>query len=171
MRHVKTLTIGMLAVAAAMATATVRAESVPGVKNATYSKECGSCHMAYPPALLPARSWQKLMTGLHEHFNENAELPADTAKTISDYLAANAADKVLGEVASKVMRSAGQGTPLRISELEFFKHEHRKLTAAQVQNNLEVKSFSRCQACHTQAEKGSFGEREIKIPGFGSVED
>ena len=40
----------------------------------TYVKECGSCHFPYQPAFLPARSWQKIMGSLKEHFGENAEV-------------------------------------------------------------------------------------------------
>ncbi|MEQ1807816.1 MAG: cytochrome C, partial [Burkholderiaceae bacterium] len=29
-----------------------------------YTEECGSCHSAYPPGLLPVASWQLLMDNL-----------------------------------------------------------------------------------------------------------
>ena len=49
-----------------------RTRDVAAVENPLYQEECGSCHMAYPPGLLPGRSWEKLMTGLADHFGENA---------------------------------------------------------------------------------------------------
>jgi len=47
------------------------------VDNTLYQQECGSCHFAYQPGLLPARSWSTIMQGLDQHFGENAELGAD----------------------------------------------------------------------------------------------
>ena len=42
--------------------------------NATYRDECGSCHVAYPPGLLPAVSWQRLMSDLPRHYGTDASL-------------------------------------------------------------------------------------------------
>ena len=52
-----------------------------------YSDECGSCHYAYPPGLLPSKSWEKLLNekALSEHFGKNATLDKDTLKAIHDY--------------------------------------------------------------------------------------
>ena len=59
---------------------------------ATTLKECGACHMAFPPQLLPARSWKAIMLGLSDHFGENAELAEPTRAEITAYLVAHAAD-------------------------------------------------------------------------------
>ena len=32
--------------------------------NVNWRTECGECHLAYPPAMLPAASWQAVMGGL-----------------------------------------------------------------------------------------------------------
>jgi hypothetical protein len=32
-----------------------------------YKQECAACHLAYPPGLLPARSWSRIMSGLDKH--------------------------------------------------------------------------------------------------------
>ena len=53
-----------------------RSTDVAAIANPVYKEECGSCHMAYPPGLLPARSWTKVMSGLDNHFGDNAELDA-----------------------------------------------------------------------------------------------
>ena len=55
---------------------------VAPVANAKYKEECGSCHFAYQPGLLPARSWEKIMGNLENHFNENAELDQETQSRI-----------------------------------------------------------------------------------------
>lgn len=51
-----------------------------------YKSECSGCHIAYPPALLPAASWRVMMGNLQDHFRENAELDAMTAKQITGFL-------------------------------------------------------------------------------------
>jgi hypothetical protein len=71
--------IGVTA-AALITTGAARAnefERVPPVTHAATLKECGECHMAYQPGLLPAASWNRIMDGLADHFGENASvLPA-----------------------------------------------------------------------------------------------
>ena len=82
-----------------------RGPSVAPVNNALYAQECGACHFAYQPGLLPARSWEQLMGGLDSHFGDNAELlPADR-KAITDYLTANAADRAAEPRAVQIARS------------------------------------------------------------------
>lgn len=146
--------------------------TVAPVNNPQYAAECGSCHMAYPPGLLPARSWQKVMSGLADHFGENAELAPDVAKTLNDYLTSNAADRAMALRSERITRTLQQNqTPLRITELPFFAREHREVPARASTGNPKVKSMSNCNACHTRVAAGSFSEREIRIPGFPSWED
>ena len=83
--------------------------------NAFYNDECGSCHFPYQPGLLPARSWQKMMVGLEDHFGENAELDTVDAQQIADYLVANAADTSNYKRSQGIVRSLGKNdAPLRI---------------------------------------------------------
>jgi len=145
------------------------ATGVAAVSNPVYKAECGDCHMAYPPGLLPARSWQKLMSGLEDHFGDNAELDAKAQKAITDYLVSNSADK--SDYRRSQRFAAGRGTPTRISETAYFQHEHNEIPTRLVKGNKEVISFSNCNACHRKAEQGSFKERDIVIPGFGPWDD
>jgi len=141
-----------------------------GVMPATdkqYTDECGACHFAYPAGLLPARSWEKLLSNLSDHFGENAELGADVAQSLNAYLTKNAADKVRNRLSQGIARSIGRATPLRITETAFFKREHREVPQRLVKDNPKVQSFSRCPVCHTRAAHGSFSENEIDIPGYG----
>ncbi len=62
------------------------------IPDATVTKECGSCHMAFPAEMLPARSWTALMEGLSSHFGENAALDAAKRKEILDWLTAHAGE-------------------------------------------------------------------------------
>lgn len=135
----------------------------------TYAEECSACHLAYPAQLLPARSWRAIMSGLDNHFGENAELGADTAKAITDYLVANAADVNPGRRSRQFLRNiAAADTPLRITETPFFKRKHDEVPERLVKGNPEVGSFSQCQACHGQdAQRGIFDEDTVDIPGHG----
>jgi len=40
-----------------------------------------------------------------------------------------------------------------------------------VTGNPTVKSISQCDACHTDAERGTFNEHDINIPGYGRWDD
>ncbi len=146
-----------------------KAPGVAPVENPGYLEECGSCHFPYQPGLLPARSWIKVMAGLEDHFGENAELPAGDAKILTDYLVKNAADHANYKRSKKIMKTlAPDDAPLRASETPYFIKKHNQLSRKMVQDNPEVMSISRCDACHTKVNKGSFSEREFLIPGFGA---
>jgi hypothetical protein len=137
---------------------------------AALTKECGACHMVFPPSLLPARSWVAVMSGLKEHFGENAALDAATNKQIQDLLTAGAADAAGGN--RHVMRglSANQ-TPLRITELPSWIHEHGKgRVSAAALAKAKAKSPSDCVACHTGAAQGRF-EDEGEGEHEGSSDD
>jgi Dihaem cytochrome c len=64
-----------------------------------------------------------------------------------------------------------QTPPLRITETDYFLGQHYEIPAKMVTENPEVKSFSRCAACHTQADQGSFNEHQVRVPGYGRFED
>lgn len=136
--------------------------------NPVYQEECGSCHMAYPSGLLPSRSWKKMMSDLENHFADNAELDTETHQIISQFLAKNSSDKHTGKLTRSIKPSQ---TPLRISELAYFKHEHNEIPQHMVNTNPEVKSFSQCNVCHAKAEQGSFNEHNVRIPGYGKWDD
>ncbi len=145
---------------------------VPPVKNSLYSEECGSCHFAYPPALLPAASWKKVMASLDDHFGENAELPGDEREALTRYLVEHAAENARNEISRKFLRSLRKGEePVRISRIPYFVKEHDEIPQRMVKENPEVGSFSRCDACHTDAAEGRFDEHAVRIPRFGRWED
>jgi len=119
-----------------------------------YQHECGACHLAYPPGLLPAASWQRLMANLPRHFGTDASLDAATGPAIATWLTANAGTY------KKVREAPPQD---RISHADWFVREHRELGSA-VWQRPAVKSASNCAACHTRAADGRFGEHDIRIP-------
>jgi len=149
-----------------------KSTDVAAIINPVYKEECGSCHMAYPPGLLPARSWEKVMAGLNDHFGDNAELDDVTRNVISEFLLANSADKSGYRSSLKFNRSINSDeAPIRISQTPYFRHEHDEIPDRLVSANPKVKSFSQCNACHTKAEQGSFNEHDIRIPGYGKWDD
>jgi hypothetical protein len=144
---------------------------VAPVNNSFYAKECSACHFAYQPGLMPARSWQKMMANLDNHFGENAELEAEDQKVLTNYLVNNAAESSKYKRSVKIMRSlAKDKTPLSITEIPYMVRKHDKLSPKMVKGNPSVKSLSYCDKCHTRADTGSYSERDIIIPGYGSWE-
>jgi mono/diheme cytochrome c family protein len=119
-----------------------------------YRQECAACHVAYPPALLPAASWQRLMNNLPRHFGTDASLDAATIGKLSAWLAANAG-------ASR--RGREEPPQDRITRAAWFVREHRKVTPA-TWKLPQVKSAANCAACHTQADQGVFNEHDVRIP-------
>jgi len=119
----------------------------------TWKAECGSCHVAYPPALLPAASWRAVMAGLDKHFGTDASLDPATHARITTFLERNAGRE----------RGASATPPLRITETRWFRHEHDEVPSA-VWTSAKVKSASNCAACHTNTEAGAFSEHDVEIP-------
>lgn len=144
---------------------------VQPVTNDRYKQECGDCHMAYPPGLLPSRSWEAIMTTLDDHFAENAELDGETVAELTDYLTRNSSDGADERRAKAFDRSSYGQTPLRISETRYFLKEHDEIPQRLVKDNPKVKSFSNCNKCHADAEQGYFDEDRIDIPGYGRWDD
>lgn len=142
------------------------------VMNETYQQECASCHTAYSPSLLPARSWEKLVAGLGNHFGDNAELMPEQQKAIRQYLVDNAADSAQYRISAKILRTiAPEEAPLRITETRYFVAKHDEVPSRLVEKNPDVGSFSNCSACHKGAEKGYFNEHDVRIPGYGRFDD
>jgi hypothetical protein len=152
------LTRSLLAVAltagslAAQADDDVRRRSVPTL--AAYTQECAACHLAYPPGLLPASSWRRLMVGLDRHFGSDATLDTATVAQLSAWLEANAASGRRGREAPP---------DDRITRADWFVREHREVPAA-VWRHPSVRSAARCEACHTDAARGRFSEHALRVP-------
>ena len=127
------------------------------VRHAPTLKECGSCHMAFQPQMLPRKSWEAVMDGLADHFGEDASLDAETAKSIREYLTKNAADA--SWTGGRFMRGLSKtSAPLRITETPHWIHEHNDEVPASAWNDPKVKSKANCVACHKLAEKGFYDD-------------
>jgi len=149
-------------------------KDVQPVSNATYAEECGACHMAYQPGLLPSSAWQQVMSvdALAAHYGDDASLSDGVRLALADYLNANGADQARRS-RSRAFSVGGAGTgPLpRITATRYFRNEHDEIPASMVVNNAEVGSFSNCNACHQGAVEGVYNEHQVKIPGFPKWED
>jgi hypothetical protein len=128
------------------------------VNNPVVKEECGSCHLAFAPSMLPASSWQRMMANLKNHFGDDATVDAQTAAAITDYLVANAADQGGRRYSDKLVRGiTGANAPLRITELPKWMSEHRKVPDWEWKHK-DVRTKSNCTACHADAELGYYNE-------------
>jgi hypothetical protein len=133
------------------------------VDNAVYREACGACHFVYQPGLLPSGSWEKILSGLADHFGEAIELDPDSEKVIAEYLRVNAAERSSAKRAVKIMRSLGSRVPLRITEIPYIQEKHHEVSAS-VLKRKSIGSLSNCSACHTTAEKGIYDDDNVVIP-------
>lgn len=152
MKTAKRLTMWMAAGAVLSASAMADSD-FSSARNPTWKTECGSCHVAYPPSMLPAESWRAVMSGLDKHFGTDASVDAKTAAEIGAFLERNAG------------RSRGTATKptLRVTETRWFQHEHDEVSAS-VWKSPKVKTPANCAACHRSAEQGNFDEDGVRIP-------
>jgi len=126
--------------------------ALPSQSNGKWKQECGSCHLAFAPGLLPPESWRRLMGGLDKHFGTDASLTPQENREITDFLLKNAAT-----------RWRAPGAPLRITETAWFQRKHHELAPA-VWKRAAIKSPANCAACHSGADKGDFEEGRVRIP-------
>lgn len=120
----------------------------------TYKQECAACHTPYPPGMLPAASWQRVMRGLEHHYGTDASLEPEQVQQITAWLKA---------YAGTYKRVREEPPEDRITRSAWFIREHREVEAA-VWKRSSIKSAAQCSACHTQADVGRFDERQLRIP-------
>jgi len=134
--------------------------------DALYIDECGACHLAYPPGLLPVQSWQGIMSGLEDHFGESAETDEETATHIADYLERVALQKGKPSPMSQMLRNMPDDPPLRITEFPAFITAHAEIPIQLQVEKLDEGFLSPCADCHRQAASGRF-DKELLHPGYG----
>lgn len=138
---------------------------VPPVSSPLYREQCGACHFALQPALLPAASWRRILAGLNDHFGEQLDLSPGDRAAVLGYLEANAADQQGNKISRKIMKSLGGQVPLRVSQTPYMLHKHEDddIPAGAFQRKA-VGSRANCQACHPTAEQGVYDEHLVRIP-------
>ena len=117
-----------------------------------YTSECGGCHVAYLPALLPESEWQDIMRQLDKHYGSDAGLGEETRKRIEDFLTQNAG--------SRWKLLFGAGDPPRLTSTQWWRIHHHELPD-DIWNDKRVGSRSNCAACHPKAEKGLFDKKDL----------
>ena len=131
-----------------------------------WAKECGGCHLAYSPALLPAASWERMMKEQAEHFGEDLSLSPNVAKALLDEARA---DRTSTWAAWKLVHSARAGeSPQRISELRFWRHAHHDLPDSAFKPPV-AQGRHDCESCHLDAASGIFHPRMIQRPARESI--
>jgi hypothetical protein len=140
-----------------------RNKYIKPVNNSVYKEECGACHFAYQPELLPGASWMNILTNSGEHFGESIELDDDSKKVISYYLKSNSAEYSSAKRAVKIMRSLRNRVPNRITDIPYIIEKHHEINP-EVLNRKSIGSLSNCIACHKTAEEGIYEDDNVKIP-------
>lgn len=125
--------------------------------DATYVKECGSCHFAYQPGWLPERSWRQVMGSLSSHFGENATIAAGSHQTVLNYLVAGAADHVGNQRSREIMQVIAPGDrPTSITKVLYVNGIHGGFLDPAFEGKPKVKTLAHCSACHQKADRGWF---------------
>lgn len=120
----------------------------------SYTVECAACHTGYPPGMLPARSWQRIMTGLDQHYGSDASMDAKTVAEIGQWLQSHA---------GTYKRTTEEPPQDRLTRSAWFERKHRQIDKA-VWQLPSVKSAANCAACHTGTERGLFDDHNLKRP-------
>lgn len=141
----------------------VAKSSMTAVTNPVYKEQCGACHFAYQPELLPSGSWKKILGKLDDHFGEVLPLDPEMIDDIGAYLQANAAERSSAKRAVKIVNSLGGATPLRITEVPYISHKHRKISN-DVLRRRSIGSLANCLACHRTAANGVYNDDSVSIP-------
>lgn len=125
---------------------------------AAWKDECGGCHVPFPPRLLPAASWQKIMANPADHYGTDATIDdAALNAKLTAFLMKNAGD------GARLSDAKGAAVPMRITQTRWFLREHDEIRA-DVWKRATIKSAANCGACHQGSADGNFSERQIRIP-------
>ena len=132
--------------------------------NPAYVSECGSCHFAYQPGLMPAPAWRKVMGNLHDHFGDNAETNVKAREAILAYLVAGAADVAPNPRSRAIMAATEPGDGgTRVSAQPYIAGLHGGLLDPLRGGYPRVDNLINCPACHIKATDGVFKARRYTV--------
>ncbi len=133
--------------------------------NANFDNECGSCHITYPPYLLPKESWVKMMNELDDHFGDDASLDEQTRVAILDFLEKNSAETSTHKAAFKITKSLKNSdeTIIAVSSTPYWKAKHKDIDS-KVFDTQAVKNKANCIACHKEIDTGLLEKDLIALP-------
>lgn len=145
----------LLALASAASIAQADSRSMPADSMlSAYRQECAACHMAYPPGMLPAASWNRMLGGLESHYGSDASLDPVLVRHLGTWLQVHA---------GTYKRLRDEPPQDRITRSSWFERKHRDLDPA-VWQRAAVGSRANCMACHTRADRGDFDDDRVRIP-------
>lgn len=129
-----------------------------------YLKECGTCHTAFSPELLPAESWRRVMQRLDDHFGEPARVDAATQRAITDYLVAHAADRATNLQSRAIVASLPPNeAPLRITQVPYIAKLHATVLDPIWNGKPRPKTLTECGVCHDRIGSGDFKSRVFHV--------
>lgn len=134
----------------------------PVAQDPVYAEQCGACHLAYPPSLAPAATWDAILGDLQHHFGQDATLSAEQVATIRAWVDANDAAR-WDTLASHVLRVPAADGSRRLTDTPGWRRLHRHIADA-VFASEAVGGRSSCEACHGDAANGRFAPQRIAIP-------
>ncbi len=137
-------------------------------RDPTYVRECGSCHFAHSPGLLPARSWVRQMERMEKHFGETVRLPAEKRDHVQRYLVENAADRSAYAGSRTFMERVDPAAiPYRLLDVPLYREMHAIIREViDSKPRVKVRTLTNCNGCHQGAGDGSFGLSELVVPGL-----
>jgi hypothetical protein len=166
MKMLRFLIAASAIVTLAAAAQAVADDRFPPISSEVVRSECGDCHIAYQPQMLPQRSWRKLMDALPKHFDEELSFDEETKQHLLRYLLDNAADKSEVDAARKFLRELSAGdTPIRITDTPRWKDKHHELPKS-FWSDPRVAAKGDCAVCHTEAARGLYDDDDgLRVPG------
>ena len=121
-----------------------------------YKQECGSCHIAYAPFLLPKSAWDSMMSDLENHFGDDASLEEETHARIAAFL-----EKYASDVVDTKFTQQKESQQIAITKTPYWEIAHRKLNP-KIFTTKAIKSKANCQTCHKDAESGIFAKNAVE---------
>jgi len=116
----------------------------------SYRAECSACHVAFPPDLLPADAWRRIMDNLADHYGVDARIDTSPRTEIESFLVRNA---------GRTLRFRKHGDPLRLTATLWFHRTHGRVKI--LFNDSQVGSRANCAACHMHADDGRYEDHDL----------
>ena len=166
--HPRAALASLLAVLASSTAAIILLTALPGrlvpptVLDPVFAEQCGACHLAFPPSLAPASTWNGILADLQHHFGADASLSPEMITHIRSWLDANAAAH-WDSLPSNLLRVPAATGSLRITDTPGWRRRHRGIAGTVFTAN-PVYRRSNCEACHADATVGRFAPQDIEIP-------
>jgi cytochrome b len=127
---------------------------------ASWSAECDSCHLAYAPCLLPARSWSAILAPGADHFGEDLALTPASRERLEAIAGAPARRETWACWKMRASIPATQA-PVRITDTPFWREAHWRMDSRDF-NPPRAAGRHDCGACHRDASSTTFSPRSLR---------